>query len=180
MTTIAINPSLVNRGEKTPENRHYSRVRLTPRGRFITRLAVIASLSILLLSGFAAVTGASAGSTDTAIPTPYVKVSVKPGDTLIRIGMDNGQSGRDIARWNQIDNPNVIEVGQVLRVRPEATAARVAARPSERAADRASDRAADRPAERSGGAAGGGVAAGRRHRAKLEVTGHAPSNTEPV
>ncbi len=42
--------------------------------------------------------------------------TVKPGDTLIRIGMDNGQSGRDIARWNKLDNPNLIETGQVLRV----------------------------------------------------------------
>lgn len=43
---------------------------------------------------------------------------VKPGDTLIRIGLDNGQNWRDIARWNGIQNPNVIEVGQVLRVLP--------------------------------------------------------------
>ena len=42
--------------------------------------------------------------------------TVKPGDTLIRIGLDNGQSWKDIARWNMLDNPNVIEVGQVLRV----------------------------------------------------------------
>ena len=44
--------------------------------------------------------------------------SVKSGDTLIRIGMDNGQSWRDIARWNNIENPNLIETGQVLRVAP--------------------------------------------------------------
>jgi lipoprotein NlpD len=42
--------------------------------------------------------------------------TVKPGDTLIRIGLDNGQNWRDIVRWNAIDNPNLIEVGQVLRV----------------------------------------------------------------
>jgi lipoprotein NlpD len=42
--------------------------------------------------------------------------SVKPGDTLIRISLDNGQNWRDVARWNGLDNPNVIEVGQVLRV----------------------------------------------------------------
>ena len=42
--------------------------------------------------------------------------SVKPGDTLIRIGLETGQNWRDIARWNNIDNPNIIEVGQVLRV----------------------------------------------------------------
>ena len=44
--------------------------------------------------------------------------SVKPGDTLIRIGLDSGQNWRDIARWNGIDNPNIIEVDQVLRVAP--------------------------------------------------------------
>jgi lipoprotein NlpD len=47
--------------------------------------------------------------------------AVKPGDTLIRIGLDNGQNWRDIARWNGMDNPNVIEVGQVLRVVPPGT-----------------------------------------------------------
>ena len=43
---------------------------------------------------------------------------VKPGDTLIRIGLDTGQSWKDIARWNQIQNPNLIEVGQTLRISP--------------------------------------------------------------
>lgn len=47
--------------------------------------------------------------------------TVKPGDTLIRIGMDNGQSWRDIMRWNKLDNPNLIETGQVLRVAPPQT-----------------------------------------------------------
>lgn len=46
--------------------------------------------------------------------------TVKPGDTLIRIGLESGQSWRDIRRWNAIDNPNQIEVGQVLRVIPPA------------------------------------------------------------
>jgi lipoprotein NlpD len=53
--------------------------------------------------------------------------TVRPGDTLIRIALDTGQNWRDIARWNNIDNPNVIEVGQVLRVIPPAgTATEVA------------------------------------------------------
>ena len=46
--------------------------------------------------------------------------TVKPGDTLIRIGLDSGQNWRDVARWNGLDNPNLIEVGQVLRVVPPA------------------------------------------------------------
>ena len=44
--------------------------------------------------------------------------TVKPGDTLIRIGLDSGQNYRDIARWNNLENMNLIEVGQVLRVAP--------------------------------------------------------------
>jgi len=44
--------------------------------------------------------------------------TVKPGDTLIRIGLDTGQNFRDIVRWNTLENPNLIEVGQVLRIVP--------------------------------------------------------------
>jgi lipoprotein NlpD len=56
--------------------------------------------------------------------------AVKPGDTLIRIGLDNGQNFRDIARWNNIENLNLIEVGQVLRVvPPQADANGVVVRP---------------------------------------------------
>lgn len=44
--------------------------------------------------------------------------TVKAGDTLIRIGLESGQSPRDITRWNSLENPNKIEVGQVLRVVP--------------------------------------------------------------
>lgn len=44
--------------------------------------------------------------------------TVKPGDSLIRIGLEAGQSHKDIARWNALENPNRIEIGQVLRVQP--------------------------------------------------------------
>ena len=48
--------------------------------------------------------------------------TVKPGDTLIRIGLEHGQSWKDIAQWSRLANPNVIEVGQVVRVVPPGTA----------------------------------------------------------
>ena len=51
--------------------------------------------------------------------------TVKPGDTLIRIGMEAGQSPSDIARWNGIKDLNKFEVGQVLRVSPTADAVSV-------------------------------------------------------
>ena len=41
---------------------------------------------------------------------------VKPGDTLNRIAGELGQNPRDLIKWNGLENPNVIEVGQVLRV----------------------------------------------------------------
>ena len=55
--------------------------------------------------------------------------TVKPGDTLIRIGLDSGQSNKDIARWNNLDNPNRIEVGQALRVVPPTGEAAVVTKP---------------------------------------------------
>ena len=55
------------------------------------------------------------GSENAGKPGYY---TVKPGDTLIRIGLETGQGWRDIARWNALENPNLIEVGQVLRVVP--------------------------------------------------------------
>jgi len=56
--------------------------------------------------------------------------TVKPGDTLIRVALENGQGWRDLVKWNGLDNPNVIEVGQVLRVVPPGVdAASVSARP---------------------------------------------------
>ena len=56
--------------------------------------------------------------------------TVRPGDTLIRIALDNGQNVRDIARWNNIENPNLIEVGQVVRVvAPGVDPSTVAVRP---------------------------------------------------
>ncbi len=49
--------------------------------------------------------------------------TIKAGDTLIRIALDNGQNWRDLVRWNNLENPNVIEIGQVLRVVPPAAVA---------------------------------------------------------
>jgi lipoprotein NlpD len=44
--------------------------------------------------------------------------TVRAGDTLIRVGLETGQNWRDLQRWNNLDNPNVLEIGQVLRVVP--------------------------------------------------------------
>jgi lipoprotein NlpD len=44
--------------------------------------------------------------------------TVKPGDTVMQVGRVTGQNWRDIVKWNNLDNPNQVETGQVLRVAP--------------------------------------------------------------
>jgi lipoprotein NlpD len=81
-------------------------------------------------------TGSTTNSTTITTPKPLLGqenagkpgyYTIRPGDTLIRIGLDAGQSWRDIARWNGLDNANIIEVGQVVRIIPPGTAAVAAA-----------------------------------------------------
>ncbi|MGA8048616.1 MAG: peptidoglycan DD-metalloendopeptidase family protein [Burkholderiales bacterium] len=54
-----------------------------------------------------------------AAPTPGVRPSeyvVKPGDTLYSIALENGVDYRDLTRWNKLDDPTKISVGQTLRL----------------------------------------------------------------
>ncbi len=112
MTTIAINPS--------PLNGH-SQVRLTPRGRALARLAVVSSLSILLLAGFSLFSGATAGSEDSVSTTPYVKITVKPGETLWSIASNlNGTGDRrdlvdELIEVNRLKSPEVV-AGQKIYI----------------------------------------------------------------
>jgi lipoprotein NlpD len=53
--------------------------------------------------------------------------TVKAGDTLFRIALDSGQNWRDVQAWNNLTNPNALEVGQVLRVQPPGTSTAAAA-----------------------------------------------------
>jgi len=76
----------------------------------------VSSQGVWMSVGVAKISNASApalGSENAGQPGYY---TVKQGDTLIRIGLDQGQNWRDVAKWNNLDNPNNIEVGQVLRV----------------------------------------------------------------
>ncbi|KAG0190215.1 hypothetical protein DFQ28_002349 [Apophysomyces sp. BC1034] len=54
-------------------------------------------------------------------PPPPGYYRVKPGDTLYRVALENGQNYSDIAAWNNLTNPNQIEVDQLLRVVPPGT-----------------------------------------------------------
>lgn len=64
--------------------------------------------------------------------------TVQKGDTLMRIALEHGQAWRDVVRWNNLSNPDVIEIGQVLRVVPpgaQVEAAGVLVRPIAPAAE---------------------------------------------
>lgn len=49
--------------------------------------------------------------------------TVKRGDTLYGIALDHGLDYRELADWNGLSNPNVIRVGDTLRLRAPAGAA---------------------------------------------------------
>lgn len=105
-----------------------------------------------------------AGSENAGKPGYY---TVRPQDTLVRIALDNGQNWKDLARWNGLENPNLIEVGQVLRVVPPGadasqpstrpvTVAKVETRPLD---SKAADSSANQPAASASGAAATSAAA---------------------
>ena len=129
------------------------RVRPVPEGQHKSRLLLAGVLAcVMLLSacstrslGRAPVEDRGVGAArpvPSAVDTGSVKLlpgaenagkpgyyTVKPGDTLIRIGLDTGQNWRDIGRWSNLENPNLIEVGQVLRVAPPVETSAVVVRP---------------------------------------------------
>lgn len=121
MSTLTINPSLVSQAPASARTTRPTPVRLTARGRFVARSAVVASLSILLLSGASILTKASAGSEDGAIPTPYVKIAVAPGQTLWSIASSIAGSGdrRDlvdeIVSINHLKSPD-LSAGQKIYI----------------------------------------------------------------
>ena len=73
-------------------------------------------------------TKASGQSPGETLPDPDT-YTVQPGDTLIRIGLDSGQSARDIARWNGLTDPSKIVAGQVLRLVPPTPATQTTTTP---------------------------------------------------
>jgi lipoprotein NlpD len=89
-------------------------------------MIVLPVLAVLLQSGCATrlspapVVDRSSGRSSEPVEPGYYRV--KRGDTLLRIALDHGQSYRDIAEWNNIADPNLIEVDQVIRVNPPKTA----------------------------------------------------------
>ena len=59
----------------------------------------------------------AAASAKPAAPATDGFYTVKQGDTLYSIALDNGSDYRELAQWNGLDDPTKIRVGQVLRVK---------------------------------------------------------------
>jgi len=72
----------------------------------------------------------SGGASEPAPPGYY---RVKKGDTLLRIALDHGQSYKDLVQWNNLSNPNQIEVGDLIMIKPPA-GSKLAAKPVDKKA----------------------------------------------
>ena len=60
----------------------------------------------------------AAGEEAAEVDTRPEFYTVKRGDTLYSVALDAGLDYKDLAAWNQLDDPNVIKVGQQLRLVP--------------------------------------------------------------
>jgi lipoprotein NlpD len=99
------------------------RLSAAQRGVCILALSVLAACSTRMeqapvVDRTGAAIGTTAAQTPDNGPPPPGYYRVKPGDTLYRIALENGQNYHDIAAWNNLTNPNAIEVGQLMRVAP--------------------------------------------------------------
>ena len=59
----------------------------------------------------------------TAVDQRPETYTVKRGETLYGIALDHGLDYRELAEWNGMSNPNVIRIGDTLRLRAPASAA---------------------------------------------------------
>ncbi len=107
-------------------------------GRVFSRICVVALLT--MFAGYGCMTSrhpapvsdrTAAASKPVAkpaavpVPAPAVReadprpefYTVKKGDTLYTIALDQGLDYKELAEWNALDNPNVIRIGQSLRLR---------------------------------------------------------------
>ncbi len=72
------------------------KIRLTSRGRFFARAGLLTSLLLLLLTGYSALTGASAGETQGHAVSSFIEIVVTPGESLWSIAGSVAGEGVDI------------------------------------------------------------------------------------
>lgn len=74
------------------------------------------------VAGLALVAALAAGCTSTLVDYSAGVHVVRPGETLYSIAWRHGLDYHDLARWNGLADPDVLLVGQQLRLRPGAAA----------------------------------------------------------
>src|SRR5690606_9303521 len=120
------------------------------RGRDLRVAMRAAAVALVLL------TAGCVGSSSSIVDYPARVHIVQPGETLYGIAWRYGVDYRDLARWNRIDDPNFIRVGQRILLTPPASdttaasagtgnAARPASQPASTSATRSPGSAATRP-----------------------------------
>lgn len=85
--------------------------------KIIRRLSCVSLIAVLAACG--------------AAPVGPGFYRVERGDTVSKVARANRTSAQNIARWNNLTDPNAIEVGQVLRVAPPAGSVAAATTPVE-------------------------------------------------
>jgi lipoprotein NlpD len=91
--------------------KHYRRFIVVITALLLTACASLLPAPVIDRGG----AGASSAATAAAAKDLY---TVKKGDTLFSIALDHGLDHRELATWNNIENPNRIRIGQQLRVKP--------------------------------------------------------------
>ncbi len=115
-------------------------------------LAVVAFAG--LVTGCAGTSGSKApvndlsGASTTSAGPSIPSYTVKPGDTLVKIARSTGVDENTIKRLNNLSNPNMIRVGQVLKMSDKADQSVAGAAPVV-----ASSRPEARPLDQSAGSA---------------------------
>lgn len=105
------------------------------------RHATIVGLAVLFMAGCGTTpyqapvreVGKKPKPVTTAAPAPARPghYRVQAGDTLYKIAFENGLDYQDLAAWNQLADPNLIKVGEELRLIPPAGAVTTAPLPAQ-------------------------------------------------
>lgn len=95
---------------RMPPFRRSARIALVPFVALVLALAGCGTSKVVREGG--------SGAARTSTPKPGQTVTVRRGDTLYRLAVNNGISALDLAMWNGVQPPYTIYPGQTLRLYP--------------------------------------------------------------